>query len=421
MIKIFRSKEFLEILFDYAPDGYYISDLKGTFIDGNKAAERITGYKKEELVGKSFLKLSMLPKKEIPRASKLLAKNLIGRPTGPDEFSLISKDGKTVFVEISTYPIKLEKNTYVLGIARDITEKKKAQEQIFHSQEKFKNIFDNANDCILIHDMEGRILEVNEKACKRLGYSRADIINKPIWNEDTLEYSKKIDEMKGDLLKKGSLIFESVNTLKNGKKIPVEISSKLINFDGTRAVLSISRDISERKKIEALIRDLAYKDALTDLPNRLLFMEHFNHIRANSLRNKKKFAIMLIDLDYFKKINDTLGHDIGDKILKYSGKRLVSVLRKEDVVARIGGDEFMLLIPEINDSAAAEKVAEKLVYSFRKQFVMFGQNISTTLSIGISIFPDDGRTYDTLTKKADTAMYRVKREGRNNYRLYSPK
>ena len=363
----------------------------------------------------------MLPKKEIPRASKLLARNLIGKPTGPDEFSLIRKDKKTVFVEISTYPIKLENNTYVLGIARDITEKKKAQEQIFHSQEKFKNIFDNANDCILIHDMEGRILEVNEKACKRLGYSRADIINKPISNQDTLEYSKKIDEMKGDLLKKGSLIFESVNTLKNGKKVPVEISSKLINFDGSRAVLSISRDISERKKIEALIRDLAYKDALTDLPNRLLFMEHFNHIKANAIRNRKKFAIMLIDLDNFKAINDTLGHDIGDKILKHSGKRLVAVLRKEDVVARIGGDEFMLLIPEINDSAAAEKVAEKLVDSFRKQFVMFGQNISTTLSIGISIFPDDGRTYNTLTKKADTAMYRVKREGRNNYRLYSPK
>jgi diguanylate cyclase (GGDEF)-like protein/PAS domain S-box-containing protein len=360
----------------------------------------------------------MLPKKEIPRASKLLTKNLLGQPTGPDEFSLIRKDKKTVFVEISTHPIKLENNTYVLGIARDITEKKKTQQEIYHSQEKFKTIFDSANDCILIHDLEGKILEVNDKACKRLGYSRENIINKPISNEDTFEYSKKINDMKGDLLKKGNLIFESVNTLKNGKKIPVEISSKVISFDGTRAVLSISRDISERKKIEELIRDLAYKDALTDLPNRLLFREHFNLIKANAVRNKKKFALMLIDLDNFKTINDTLGHDIGDRILKNAGKRLVSVLRKEDVVARIGGDEFLLLIPEIKDNSDAEKVAEKLVNSFKKQFIMLGHNIGTTLSLGISIFPDDGKTYDTLTKKADTAMYKVKREGRNNYKLY---
>ena len=360
----------------------------------------------------------MLPNKEIPRAAKLLAKNLLGQPTGPDEFELIRKDKNTVFVEISTYPIKIENNTYVLGIARDITEKKKAQQEIFHSQEKFKTIFESANDCILIHDLEGRILEVNDKACKRLGYSRDDIINKPISNTDTFEYAKRIDEMRGELLKKGNLIFESVNTLKNGKKIPVEISSKLINFDGTRAILSISRDISERKKIEELIRDMAYKDALTDLPNRLLFREHFNLIKANSVRNKKRFAIMLIDLDDFKKINDSFGHDFGDKILKNAAKRLVSVLRKEDIVARIGGDEFLLLIPEIDDSRAAEKVAEKLVNSFRDQFIVLGQNIITTLSLGISIFPDHGRTYDTLTKKADTAMYIVKREGRNNYRLF---
>lgn len=392
--------------------------MKGTFIDANKAAEKITGYKKSEMLGKSFLKLSILPKKEIPKASKLLLINLVGKPTGPDEFTLIRKDGNAISVEISTYPVKINNSTYVLGIARDITEKKKAQQDILLSQEKFKTIFNSANDCILIHDLEGNILEVNDKACKRLGHSRGELLNAPLSEEDSPQYFKKISDMKNELYKKGGLIFESLSTLKNGNKVPVEISSKIINYNGFEAVLSISRDISERKKIEELIRELAYKDALTDLPNRALFNEQFNLIKASSERNNKKFAIMLIDLDNFKMVNDNLGHNMGDKLLKNVGKRLVSILRKEDIVARIGGDEFLLLIPEIKSIEDAKKVAEKIVISFQKQFVILNNIISTTLSLGISIFPDDSTNYDTLIKKADTAMYQVKKSGRNNYKIF---
>lgn len=392
--------------------------MKGTFIDANKAAEKITGYNKAEMLGKSYLKLSILPKKEIPKASKLLVKNLLGKPTGPDEFTLIRKDGSAISVEISTYPVKINNSTYVLGIARDITEKKKAQQDILLSQEKFKTIFNSANDCLLIHDLEGNILEANDKACKRLGHSRDELLNAPLSGEDSPEYFKKISDMKNELYKKGGLIFESLSTLKNGKKVPVEISSKIINYNGSKAVLSILRDISERKKIEELIRELAYKDALTDLPNRVLFNEHFNLIKASSERNNKKFAIMFIDLDNFKMVNDSLGHNIGDKLLKNVGRRLVSILRKEDIVARIGGDEFLLLIPEIKSIEDAKKVAEKLLSSFRKQFILLNHIISTTLSIGISIFPDDGRNYDTLIKKADNVMYQVKKSGRNNYKIF---
>lgn len=415
--KILRSKEFLEILFEYAPDGYYISDLKGTFIDANKAAEKITGYKKEELLGKSFLKLSILPKKEIPKALKLLVKNMLGKPTGPDEFALVRKDRSVIYAEISTFPVKMNNSVYVLGIARDITEKKQAQQELLISEEKFRTIFNSANDCIIIYDLDGNILEINDKAYKRLGFLRNDILNKSISNADTLEYFKKLNGKKKELLKKGSLIFESIIPLKNGKKMPVEISSRIINYNHTKAVLSISRDNTERKKIEELIRELAYKDSLTDLPNRLLFTEHFKLIKANAERNKEKFAIMLADLDNFKTVNDTLGHDMGDKLLKHLSKRFVSTLRKEDIVARIGGDEFLLLIPELKSIEDAKKVAEKLVTSFQRQFVILNHIIHTTLSIGISIFPDNGKTYDILVKKADSAMYLVKENGRNNYKI----
>jgi len=415
--EILRSKEFLEILFDYAPDGYYISDLKGTFLDANKAAEKITGYQKEELLGKSYLSLSILPKKEISKALKLLAKNLQGRPTGPDEFCLTKKDGNIVYVEISTYPVKIDNSTYILGIARDITEKKQIQQEILKSEEKFKTIFNSANDCIMIYDLDGKILEVNDRACKRLGLLRNDILNKSISDADIYEYFEELGNTVNELIKKGSLIFESIFILKNGKKVPVEISSKIINYNNIKAVLSISRDITERKKIEELIRNLAYKDPLTDLPNRLLLTEHFNLTKANAERNNKKFAIMLIDLDNFKKINDSLGHNIGDKVLRHVGKRFVSILRKEDIAARIGGDEFLLLISDIKSTEDVKKVAEKLLTRFRIQFIILNHIIHLTLSIGISIFPDHGKTYDALLKKADSTMYQVKNENRNNYKI----
>ncbi|MGM0365068.1 MAG: diguanylate cyclase domain-containing protein [Actinomycetota bacterium] len=412
-----KTKEFLNMLFDHAPVGYYINDLRGNFIDGNIATEKITGYRKEDLVGKNFLKLNLLHKKDIPKAVKMLARNLIRKPTGPDEFTLIREDGSRIIVEISTHPVKVDNSIFVLGVARDITEIKKDQQQIAQSEEKFRTIFSSANDCIIIHDFEGRILEINDKACNRLDYKREEILNRKISGPETLEYVKKFNELKDKLIKKKNLVFESVLTLKNGQKAPVEISSKIINYDGKEAVLSISRDITERKKIEELMRELAYKDSVTDLPNRLLFEEQFNLIKEQSLRGKKKFALMMTDLDNFKEVNDTLGHDVGDKLLKNAAKRFKDILRKQDVVARIGGDEFLILIPDIKGRSDAEKVADKVVDGFRKRFVVANHNINITLSMGISIFPDHSRNYIALVKKADTAMYAVKNSGRNNYKL----
>ncbi|MCJ7738821.1 MAG: PAS domain S-box protein, partial [Anaerolineae bacterium] len=139
------SEERLKILFESAPDGYYLSDLKGTFIDGNKAAEELLGYKKEELIGRSFLKLNLLSLRELPRAAKSLASNMLGLGTGPEEYSLIRRDGSAIPVEIRTHPVKIKGKTVVLGIARDITERKKAQEEI-HKLSQFRgSVIDNAN------------------------------------------------------------------------------------------------------------------------------------------------------------------------------------------------------------------------------------------------------------------------------------
>jgi len=150
-----NSEERLKILFDYAPDACYISDLKGNFIDGNKAAERLTGYKKEELIGKSFLKLNLLSLADIPKAAKALTKNIMGKPTGPDEFVLNRKDNSKVTVEISTYPVKIKGKILVLGIARDITARKQTEEEIKSAAVKWQTTFDAMNDAVSPHFRSG--------------------------------------------------------------------------------------------------------------------------------------------------------------------------------------------------------------------------------------------------------------------------
>ena len=149
------------------------------------------------------------------------------------------------------------------------------------------------------------------------------------------------------------------------------------------------------------MKELAYKDHLTDLPNRVLFEEQFKLIKEQSIRAKKKFALMVTDLDNFKEVNDTLGHDVGDNLLKSVAKRFKDIIRKQDIVARIGGDEFLILLPDIKSFDDAEKVADKIVDSFRKGFVIAAHRINISLSMGISIFPDHSRNYTALIKKAD--------------------
>ena len=175
----------------------------------------------------------------------------------------------------------------------------------------------------------------------------------------------------------------------------------------------------ERKRAEEIIRQLAYHDSLTGLPNRRLFNERLNLEMAHARRNQHKLTVMLLDLDNFKEVNDTLGHSIGDLLLQAVGERLRSLLRESDTVARMGGDEFMLILPEIAGGEDADKVAVKILEAFRKPFVFDGHETRITTSVGIALYPDDGEDGDTLMKNADIAMYRAKDRGRDDYQWFS--
>jgi len=255
--KLKSSEERLKILFEFAPDAYYLNDLKGNFIDGNRAAEEITGYKRDELIGKSFLKLKLLPPRQIPKAAALLAKNALGQATGPDEFTLNRKDGTQVPVETRTFPIKIEGKTSVLGIARDITERKQAEEALRKSEERYHHLFDDLTDAAFLADVEtGLIVETNQQGAVMLGRSHDEIIG---MHQSELHPPDQANEYRQKFathIQKGHPAdYDGEVIQKDGTIVPVTISASTLTIHGHRFILGLFRDITERKRMEKELRE----------------------------------------------------------------------------------------------------------------------------------------------------------------------
>lgn len=250
-----NSEERLKILFEYAPDAYYLSDPKGNFIDGNLAAENLLGYKRSDLIGKNLLKLKLLSAKEISKAAKLLAKNFLGKSTGPDEFTLHRKDGTTVITEIRTYPVKIKNQTLVLGIARDITERKLAEETLRESEDKYRGIFESLQDVYYRTDKEGNVTIISPSVRSQAGYNPEDIIGHQVTDFYLNPSDRDIFKTK---LKESGVIndFELKLLAKDGRVIDVSISAQIIIGKNGEpvGVEGILRDITERKRVEEALQ-----------------------------------------------------------------------------------------------------------------------------------------------------------------------
>jgi PAS domain S-box-containing protein len=254
-----ESQERFQTIFEYAPDAYYLSDLKGRFVDGNRAAERIIGYQREELIGRSFLKLNLLSAAQMPRAAAALAKNALGKPTGPEEFVLTRRDGTDVTVEVSTYPVTIQGRVLVLGIARDVTERKRVQQELRESELKYRDLHETSRDGCAATDLEGRIIECNRAFREMLGYT-FDELRGLTYNEITPRKWHKREGaiVNGQVFKRGySELYEKEYIRKDGTIFPIEIRVYL-KRDGAGApagLWAIVRDISERKRVEEALRE----------------------------------------------------------------------------------------------------------------------------------------------------------------------
>lgn len=313
-------------------------------------------------------------------------------------------------------------------------ENRDMQARLERSEQWHRFLVNNSPDIIYTLDAEGRFSCLNDCVEEITGYRKADLLGQ-LWETLVLEAEREPALWRMNERRTGERATRNYELLLL-KRLPANVSDPAHTHvvvelsasgmyqeaaDGSRRFVGtygVARDISERKKAEATITFQAYHDLLTGLPNRALFKDRLTQAIANARRHGSLLAVMFLDLDRFKSVNDTLGHLVGDELLQLTSQRLRHCLREGDTLARIGGDEFMLLLPHIRTRDSAAYIAEKILAALKAPFHLNSHELYISASIGIAVYPDDGVTHETLIKHADIAMYSAKDQGRNDYRFF---
>ena len=291
------------------------------------------------------------------------------------------------------------------------------------SQERLQNFVDNANDLIFSCSADGRFLFVNPVWQDQMGYSADELATMHFQDLVELDQqSRHLIEFRRALSGEQGTVLEGDLIAKDGSRVSVEGNITCTSREGApQVVWCICRDVTERKAAERQLFRLAHFDSLTGLPNRSTSMDRIQSALNMARRDHKQAAILFLDLDRFKLINDTLGHLAGDELLKAVGRRLKGAVREVDTVSRLGGDEFVVALVNLTSVKDVRSLAAKLLKPLTKHFEIEGHELFVTASMGISMFPQDGEDPETLLKKADIAMYHAKHGGRNNFVFYEPK
>jgi len=295
--------------------------------------------------------------------------------------------------------------------------KKQLQSELEDARHHFQAIMENALDGIIIAVLKtGQVMYANKATSRILEYKSDEILGKKF----TDFFADEPQEQMKDISIYDGVVQAQEFRKSDGSLCFVDISAVIINWLGADAALFSLRDVTEKKQAEERILFLSLHDNLTGLPNRNLFVERLKQALALASRHEKKVALLYVDLDKFKPINDTLGHKAGDTALITAARRMKSCIREVDTVARVGGDEFVIILQDIVESEGAVVAAQKVIEKMTKPFKIKKNTCALGASIGISIFPDHGQDVDTLMKNADQAMYAAKKIGGNNCRVFKP-
>jgi diguanylate cyclase (GGDEF)-like protein/PAS domain S-box-containing protein len=406
------------------PHGIFAKDSAGRHIFANPALAEIAGLSIEDILGKNdFDLVSDKAQAEAYRADDL-AVIRSGDKMVVSEEPRTDLSGRTRFLQTIKIPFTVAETgeTAVLGVCMDITERKRADENIREQAE----LLDNAQDAIYVEDLQRRLRYWNKGAERLYGWTSEEVIGRlstDIFHDHTSEMSSRV----ASVLKDRVWVGEVVQRRRDGSTLDVESRVSLVKGqdDQPRSILFINTDITKRKSAEAKMERLAFYDTLTELPNRQLLRERLDRALTAAARQKTAGAVLFIDLDDFKSLNDTLGHHIGDLLLQQVATRLTSSTRKTDTVARLGGDEFVVLLEGLSAdtqtaAATAKLVGDKILAAFQQPFKLKVHESESTASIGITLFTGLSDTADDLLKQADLAMYRAKSKGRNTLSFFDP-
>lgn len=396
-----------------------VLDTTGKVTYVSPSCEQISGYSPNEYEGKSSLEFIM--KEDISKAQEQLHSILSSKKSEQAEIHLKHKEGHIVLVDGKGVPVIGEDGEVeqVVILARDITKRNQAERQLIESEERYRKLVEFSPETILIH-IDGKILYINQAGIKLVGAQHLDeVIGRNIFEfiiPDEFEYTK--DRMRA-VQEQGEIgVGERTIVRTDGTHIFVEILAFQTTYQGEKAVQAIVRDITERKKSEEKIHYLAYYDALTSLPNRNLLGKYLREVLVRSQDSNHILAVMFLDLDRFKLINDTFGHSFGDVLLQQVSARLRKCLREDGMVSRYGGDEYIIVLKQ-QDSQEIYRLADQIIDTLAAPFMIYGRQLFISPSIGISMYPTDGDDVETLIKNADAAMYLAKESGRNNYQFYT--
>ncbi|MEH7255301.1 EAL domain-containing protein, partial [Neobacillus niacini] len=411
------SDQFYRSLFENNLGMVFFVDTNGDIVKTNDQFLEALGYSNKEIVLNSVEQF--IPSSEISKFKSFI-KTVLSGDQKQENTVFLHKTGIPIQILIEGIPAFV--NGRVKGmflIATDVTEAKKIEVELTLTELKFKSMVEQAFIGLYIIEEDGHISYGNRKFYQILGEGFTEKLR--IWNyihpDDQRSQKSIFDHLKNG---EDGVDHSFRMVRKDGVLIDIEAHSKKVFFENNRpTIVGTLQDVTERKKTEDLNKFLAYHDPLTDLPNRRLFQEKLERSLDVSKTLQSKLAVMYIDLDRFKYINDTLGHSVGDLLLKKISTRIKELLGENDVLARLGGDEFAVLLPNINDINRVIEYSKNMIKSLEDPFFIQKYELFITASIGISIFPNDGRDSETILMHADSALYKAKDKGRNTYHIYT--
>ncbi|MBS0372222.1 MAG: EAL domain-containing protein [Proteobacteria bacterium] len=407
-------------IFEYASEGIFQTTRDGCYLAANPALARLYGYETPQQLMADLSDIESRLYVDPSRRDAFRQRMESHGEVINFESLVRRRDGSIIWISENAHTVRGPQGEFICyeGTVQDITERKSTEEHL----RLLATVFSNSNEAIIVTDAQNRIVATNQAFTKLTGYPQEEVVGQ---NPRVLSAGNTppeiYKEMWDSLNDSGAWQGELWDRRKNGEPYPKWLSISLVRDENGQVQNYIGNfiDISELKASEERIRHLAHHDTLTNLPNRFSLNEKLEQAIGFCHRNDMQMALMLIDLDRFKAINDTLGHHVGDELLIQVANRLSNTVRKSDIVARLGGDEFVVVLPDVDTPADAAYVADKIVAAISAPYLINGQEQRTSPSIGICMYPDDALEIGDLLKDADVAMYYAKAKGRGNYQFFT--